>query len=306
MEADAIFAAVTRFLDESRTQYLSAPIPEGHSIYCPGLPTPSKLKTISQTIETWRTNLVTYAHCLIFTPAEHIDEMAKFVALANYNANPGNFDLDVDTGEIRYRLFFDCANFDTLPSSYLARHLPTPLLMLHQYGDAILSVANGTSTAEAALAQALADGAQSERRRNRRQNGFWFLPPQAIPGREGGSMKTEDTTRKGEPAMGPAENIFEKAQQVTEMMNELRNKMEGSVFKGESYDGNVRISLWGTGAPVAVALSGPFPDEVREALARSIEEALARCCEARVTFMTEGLENIQRVAGVGPDFKMPF
>lgn len=106
--------------------------------------------------------------------------------------------------------------------------------------------------------------------------------------------------------MEPAENIFEKAQQVTDMMNDLRGKMEGSVFKGESYDGSVRISLWGTGEPVAVSVSGPFPDEVREVLARGIEEALARCCEARVAFMTEGLENIQREAGVGPDFQMPF
>ena len=106
--------------------------------------------------------------------------------------------------------------------------------------------------------------------------------------------------------MNPNENIFEKAQQVTDMMNELRDKMEGSVFKGESYDGTVRIALWGTGEPVAVSVSGPWPDEVRESLARNIEEALARCCEARVTFMTDGLEKIQREAGVGPDFQMPF
>lgn len=162
MEADAIFAAVTRFLDGTRTRYHSAPIPEGHSIYCPGLPTPSRLRTISQTIETWRTNLVTYAHCLIFTPSGHIDEMAKFVALANHDAIPGNFDLDVSTGEIRYRLFFDCAGFDTLPFSYLERYLSIPLLLLHHYGDAVFSVAHGTSTAEAALAQAKAGANQEE------------------------------------------------------------------------------------------------------------------------------------------------
>ena len=47
--------------------------------------------------------------------------------------------------------------------------------------------------------------------------------------------------------MEPAENIFEKAQQATDMMNGLRDKMEGSVVKGESYDGTIRIALWGTG-----------------------------------------------------------
>lgn len=79
------------------------------------------------------------------------------MALANYNEIPGNFDLDAGTGEIRYRHFFDCAGFDPLPAIYLKCHLPIPLLMLHQYGDAILSVANGTSAAESALARAKAD-----------------------------------------------------------------------------------------------------------------------------------------------------
>lgn len=106
--------------------------------------------------------------------------------------------------------------------------------------------------------------------------------------------------------MEVGENIFEKAQQVTELMNGLRDRMEGSVFKGESSDGTVKIALWGTGEPVAVSVTGPFPGEVGGALARGIEEALARCCEARVTFMTDGLDRIQREAGVGPEFQMPF
>ena len=38
----------------------------------------------------------------------------------------------------------------------------------------------------------------------------------------------------------------------------------------------------------------------------NIEEALARCIEARTAFMTDGLDRIQREAGVGPEFQMPF
>ena len=106
--------------------------------------------------------------------------------------------------------------------------------------------------------------------------------------------------------MEAAENIFEKAQQVTELMNGLRDRMEGSVFKGESSDGTVKIALWGTGEPVAVSLTGPVPDNVRDSLARGIEEALASCVEARTAFMTDGLDRIQREAGVGPEFQMPF
>lgn len=106
--------------------------------------------------------------------------------------------------------------------------------------------------------------------------------------------------------MNSNENLFEKVQQVTDMMNELREQMDGSVFKGESGDGRVKIALWGTGEPVAVAVSGPFSAKVGEPLGRGIEEALARCCEARVAFMTDGFESIQREAGAGPEFQMPF
>lgn len=102
------------------------------------------------------------------------------------------------------------------------------------------------------------------------------------------------------------ENIFEKAQQVTDMMNELRDTLDKTVFKGVSHDGSVTIALLGTGAPAAVAVSGPFSDKACSTLSRAIEEALDHCCEARVAFMTKGLESIQREAGVGPDFEMPF
>ena len=71
---------------------------------------------------------------------------------------------------------------------------------------------------------------------------------------------------------------------MTDMMNELRDKMEGSVFKGDSYDGSVRIALWGTGEPVAVSVSGPWPDEVREALARGIEELFLTADDAAAGF----------------------
>jgi hypothetical protein len=152
MNADAIFDAVKQFLNEAHIGFLSAPIPDGWSVYCPSLSAPNRLQTISQTIETWESCLILYAHCLINTPTERIDEMAKFVAMANFNLLPGNFDLDVGTGEVRYRLFLDCRSFETFPANYLMRFLPLPILMLHQYGDAIVAVADGESDAETALA----------------------------------------------------------------------------------------------------------------------------------------------------------
>lgn len=151
MKAKAIFTAIKRFLKDSHTDYVTSPIPGGHSITCLDLPSPDMLTNITQTIDIWDTHLFTYAHCPVQVEPEYIDEMAKFIALANYNLLIGNFDLDVDTGEIRFRHYLDCAGFKTLPDAVLRRNLPIPLVMLDQHGDAIASVANGESDAETAL-----------------------------------------------------------------------------------------------------------------------------------------------------------
>ena len=158
MKAKSIFAAVKRYLDKLNVKYISDPIPGGHSVYCPALSIPGRLKFVSQTIETKDTHLVTYAHCLIYTPSERIDEMAKFVALANYNMLLGNFDLDVDTGEVHYRHFADCGGFEELSEEMLCRNCPIPYVMFLQYGDAIADVATGRSDAETALAPTKAKG----------------------------------------------------------------------------------------------------------------------------------------------------
>lgn len=151
MNAKAIFNAVMRHLKKTRTPYVWTEIPDGYSIYCPILPGPAKLDNISQTIETWNSRMRIYAHALIHVAPEYIDEVAKFVALANYGLCPGNFDLDVSTGEVRFRHFLDCEGYRRLPDAVLQRTLALPLLMLRLYGDALVSVATGTLPATSAL-----------------------------------------------------------------------------------------------------------------------------------------------------------
>ena len=52
-DAATAFAAVKRYLERAHLEYVSAPIPGGHSIYCSGMSTPGKLKTVSQTIDSF-------------------------------------------------------------------------------------------------------------------------------------------------------------------------------------------------------------------------------------------------------------
>lgn len=88
------------------------------------------------------------------------------------------------------------------------------------------------------------------------------------------------------------ENLFEQAAAVKALMDQLRGHVDHTPFKGASENGRIEITLWGTGYQASVAVSGDSPQDVRDALSRDIGEALARCCEARGAFLTEGLDAI--------------
>ena len=154
MDQKAISSAVKRYLDAAHVQYATESTPDGTTFFCPKLRIENSLESVSQTIKTWGTHMAIYAHCPVKAAPEHVAETAKFLALANYGLILGNFDLDVDTGDIHYRHFFDCGGFEELSEEMLCRSCPIPYVMLLQYGDAIAAVATGRSDAETALAQA--------------------------------------------------------------------------------------------------------------------------------------------------------
>lgn len=154
MDKEAIFSAVKRYLDAAHVKYDTESTTDGYTFFCPKLRIENSLGAVSQTIKIWGTHMAIYAHCPVKAAPEHVAETAKFLALANYDLILGNFDLDVDTGEIRYRHFVACEGFKELSEKMFCRVCPIPYVMLLQYGDAIAAVATGRSDAESALAQA--------------------------------------------------------------------------------------------------------------------------------------------------------
>lgn len=151
MNANALSAAVQRFL--RKNQWPASPLSDGYSFYCHEIPLANSLKSVSMTIDIGDSGLQICAHCPLPTPPEHIDAIAEFLALVNYELLIGHFDLDVHTGEISFRLFLDCNGFEKIPPIVLKRFIPIPLLMFREFGEAISAVATGATTAEAAFAQ---------------------------------------------------------------------------------------------------------------------------------------------------------
>lgn len=161
MEQEAIFAAVKQFLDDAHVRYRTETTPDGHAAFRTRMRIPDSSKSFVQTIEIRDTHMAIHAHCPVKAAPGQIGEVAKFLALANYDLILGNFDLDVETGEIRYRHLVECEGFEALPVETLLRHCPISVVMFGQYGDAIEAVATGRSDAESAFAEAQRKGIRS-------------------------------------------------------------------------------------------------------------------------------------------------
>ena len=76
-------------------------------------------------------------------------EVAKFMCRANYGLRNGNFELDMEDGEIRYKVFVDCDG--VLPSRDVVRSsIIVPAMMFERYSPGILDVIfKGISAEEA-------------------------------------------------------------------------------------------------------------------------------------------------------------
>lgn len=158
MEQEAISIAVKQFLDDGHFTCRTKTTPDGHAVFRTRMRMPNSSKSVSLTIEIRETHMVIHAHCPVKATPGQIGEVAKFFALANYGLILGNFDLDVETGIIRYRHFLECGGFDALPAELLCRHCPIPAVMLRQYGDAIAVVASGRNDAESAFSETKSKG----------------------------------------------------------------------------------------------------------------------------------------------------
>lgn len=100
--------------------------------------------------------------------------------------------------------------------------------------------------------------------------------------------------------------LFEKAALVQTRIDELRERLDESVFTGESHSGCFRISLYGDGQPAAVEIRMELEEDGKKLFEGEIFQALEAAFRSRVAALDNGLKAIQEEAGVGPDFKMPF
>lgn len=98
-----------------------------------------------------------YSVVLETTPPEHRLEVMKFVTLANYGMQVGNFELDLEDGEVRFKTSVDVENID-LAEGLLRNMVELNILMMGLYYDGLLAVMRGGMSAEEAIAEVEDEG----------------------------------------------------------------------------------------------------------------------------------------------------
>jgi hypothetical protein len=101
--------------------------------------------------------VIFYSVVLESTPAEHRPEVMKFVTLANYGMQVGNFELDLEDGEVRFKTSIDVEGVE-LGEGLLRNMVELNILMMGLYYDGLLAVMRGGMSAEEAIAEVEEDG----------------------------------------------------------------------------------------------------------------------------------------------------
>lgn len=115
----------------------------------------SKLKNVDYFIRVGDDFYVTYTICNL-NADDCKAEMAEFITRANYGLNNGNFEMDFDDGEIRYKSYVDCE--ESIPSNEIIKSsIYIPALMFQRYGDGIVSVMFRVKTPEQAVEECEAE-----------------------------------------------------------------------------------------------------------------------------------------------------
>jgi hypothetical protein len=95
---------------------------------------------------------VFYSVCPVNTPEDKLPAIAEFVTRANYGLVIGNFELDLEDGEIRYKTSIDVEG-DSLSAALIKNLVYTNIRMMDKYLPGIMSTIYGGVSPKEAIAQ---------------------------------------------------------------------------------------------------------------------------------------------------------
>lgn len=94
-------------------------------------------------IQASENTILSYAVINNKIPKEQYNSVSEYLHLANYGLLYGNFEMDFNDGEIRYKLAIDCQDVANIPNNYIDRSVLIPCQMIQKYGKGIIQLMLG-------------------------------------------------------------------------------------------------------------------------------------------------------------------
>ena len=91
-------------------------------------------------IQASENTILSYAVINNKAPKEQFNSISEYLHLANYGLIYGNFEIDFNDGEIRYKLVTDCQDVANIPNKYIDRSVLLPCQMIEKYGKGIIQL----------------------------------------------------------------------------------------------------------------------------------------------------------------------
>jgi len=131
--------AVCDFLNEDDWHFS---FDENRGIFKFGLGLKGKLKKINYIVDIKNDEYLVYAICPLGADEDDskmMANMAEFICRANYGLKMGNFELDFDDGEVRFKVHVLCKGI-TPTAEMIKRSVYCPATMFDYYGSGIVDI----------------------------------------------------------------------------------------------------------------------------------------------------------------------
>jgi len=151
MEMEQIVNAVRDWLDDDdwHYDYLAE-----KQLITMGINLKSKIKSAKIFVDFKDDCYLVYVYPPLNGDKENLTELTKYLTMANYGLRNGNFEIDVNDGEIRYKTFVNCCGLDSLSEDVIRDSICVGCAMVDRYGDGIAALALGFSDAETEIRKA--------------------------------------------------------------------------------------------------------------------------------------------------------
>lgn len=151
MTRTELFDAVCEYMNEQKWRYEHNPektmIRSAVKVQC-------KLQTLRLLIAFGETEFAVFAIPGLSADANTTGPVMEYITKINLSMRNGNFLLNPENGEIRYRTYVNARGLDFLPKEIIAEAMLVPAMMFDRYGDGLATLLMGYSDPDTEIANA--------------------------------------------------------------------------------------------------------------------------------------------------------